>query len=306
MPRGKKLGILGLVVVLVGLSWYFFIKGYNYRITFKTPHAPGTVYSAISEMQQWQLDGLDSVYITKKDPFKSTAYNFHYGDSLFNIKWKINRINDTLTKVTGMASDLNNSFSQNLSVPFKNTDFVKRNVKLATRLMNSLYVHENDYKVTIPNDSLVKVASQYCACISLKSEISDKGKAMISHISVIMNYIRDNELTLAGDPFLEVIEWDKDTMETISDFCFPINESDSLPPSNAIKFKNSKEFMALKAIFNGNYRLSDRAWYELIDLAEQRGIAVRMAPFEIYRNDPHSGGDELNWVAEVYLPVIEQ
>ena len=78
-----------------------------------------------------------------------------------------------------------------------------------------------------------------------------------------------------------------------------------MPDTKTINFKQTEEFKALKAIFNGNYRLSDRAWYELIDHAQSLGLDFEMTPHEIFRNDPHSGGNELEWVAEVYLPVKE-
>ena len=305
MSRLRKLSLLVLVALLIGLCWYLFIKDYNYRITFKTPHAPGTVYSALSEMRALKTDDVDSIYVSDKKPFEFIAFNMHYGDSVFNINWKIKRVNDSLTRLTGSIKDLKNSLKQNILIPFKQTDFIKRNVKLSYGLMNGLLDHKEEYKVSLASDSIVKVPSQYCAYISLESDIYQKATTMMSNISLIMSYIKGNEIPITGDPFVKVREWDVKSSKIKYDFCFPIKKPDSLPPTKTIKFRNTEEFMALKAIFNGNYRLSDRAWYELIDLAEQRGIEVDPRPFEIYRNDPHSGGNELEWIAEVYLPVKE-
>ncbi|MBT8286883.1 MAG: AraC family transcriptional regulator, partial [Flavobacteriaceae bacterium] len=190
-------------------------------------------------------------------------------------------------------------------VPFQNNDFVKRSIKFSKSLMVGLDFHKKEYKTLVLEEEPKMIPSQYCAYISLKSRIYEKGNTMISNIGLIMNYIKANEIPLTGDPFLQVTSWNKADEIIEYDFCFPIKKLDSMPPSQAIKFKNTQEFKALKAIFNGNYRLSDRAWYELADYAGREGIKVLMHPYEVYRNDPHSGGNELEWVAEVYLPIQE-
>ena len=56
-------------------------------------------------------------------------------------------------------------------------------------------------------------------------------------------------------------------------------------------------------IYNGNYITSDRAWYELLDDAERKNIEVHQTPVEVFYNNPNYGGDELNWKAEIYMPL---
>ncbi len=240
------------------------------------------------------------------EPFRKIVYQVSKGDSIFSFNWEIKRHTDSSSLVKAYIKDLNNGFIQNVTVPFKKNEFVQRSIGTAQQLMNGLYDHKEDYKVTVESEQPQIVASQFCAYISLKSSIYNKGNNMIRNISQIMPYIRENNIPLTGDPFVQVTKWDPkdDTIEY--DFCFPITRLDNLPPSDLIKFKNIREFSALKAIFNGNYRLSDRAWYELIDHASRTGVEVSLTPLEIFRNDPHSGGNELEWVAEVYLPIKDQ
>ena len=61
----------------------------------------------------------------------------------------------------------------------------------------------------------------------------------------------------------------------------------------------------MKAEFNGNYIFSDRAWYELRDYAEKKGLKVTDKPLEIFFNNPNMGGDELQWKADIYMPLAE-
>ena len=302
MTNSKVFKIIGVFLFLI-LIWYLFLKGYNYRITFTTSQAPGIVYSSLYNLKKENTQDFDSIVVARNRPFEEVSHNFFVNDSSFSIEWRIKRLDDSLTQVIALSKDLDNPVLQNLIVPFKSNDFVNRSVSTVKDQMNGLYVHQNEYKVHFPEEGPVSVPSQFCAYITLESGISQKGKAMMSSISLIMDYIKLNEIPLTGDPFLQVSSWSPEDEVIVYDFCFPIKELDSFPDTKTIKFKETEEFKGLKAIFNGNYRLSDRAWYELIDHAQSQGIDYKMRPLEIYRNDPHSGGNEMEWIAEVYLPV---
>ena len=59
----------------------------------------------------------------------------------------------------------------------------------------------------------------------------------------------------------------------------------------------------MKAIYNGNYITSDRAWYSLHDYANKNNIKIEENPTEIFHNNPNMGGDELKWKTEVFIPI---
>ena len=305
MRVNRRIFTLTAIVLFAVLCWYLFLKGYNYRIRFKTPHAPGTVYSSLYNLQKWNTEDFDSVVVVRTRPFEELTHHLFVNDSSFAINWKIKRFDDSLTQVTALAKDLNNPLIQNLSVPFQKNDFVSRSIKTTQDQMNGLYMHEKAYKVQLSGDEIVSIPSQFCAYITLESKIYEKGNTMISNIGLIMNYIKSNNIPLTGDPFLQLSSWNTEDETIVYDFCFPIKKLDSMPETETINFKHTEEFKGLKAIFNGNYRLTDRAWYELIDHAESLGLDYEMRPYEVYRNDPHSGGNDLEWVSEVYLPVKE-
>ena len=126
---------------------------------------------------------------------------------------------------------------------------------------------------------------------------------MLSNISVIMNYIKDNEIPLNGDPFLEVTHWDQEHDSIDFNFCFPIHIKDSLPDHPEILFKETAPLHALKAVYHGNYKISDNAWYYLLDYAERKHLKIEDTPIEIYLNDPHEGGNSLEWEAHILLPL---
>ena len=297
----KRLGliILGLLVLVGG--WYFFVRDHNHRVSFESPHAPGTIYSTL---KNWNIPihtDVDSVQLIESTPYNSLSHKVFLKDSVFDYRWDIQRKNDSVTKVIAYVSDNDNFFTQNLQGIYTKNDFVKRNVEAVTHLMNSLYAHESSYKAEVLKDSTFSLKRKYCAYISLESGVFQKGNTMISNIGLIMNYLKSNEIPISGDPFLQVTDWDKDTETIKFDFCFPIAPMNRMPaPYPGIKFKYTSDIKGLKAIFNGNYKLTDRAWYKMMDYADSRGIELEGFPVEIYRNDPHSGGNELEWVAEIY------
>lgn len=66
-----------------------------------------------------------------------------------------------------------------------------------------------------------------------------------------------------------------------------------------------KSFTALMAVFNGNYRLSHVAWYDLLDKAEDQELKTNALPLEIFYNNPKREIESENWKTEVYLPIIK-
>ena len=120
-----------------------------------------------------------------------------------------------------------------------------------------------------------------------------------------MTYIKENDIELKGDPFISVTHWDPITQDLNFDFCFPIDSVSARPEDPEVRFKTLKSERYLKAIFNGNYRISQQGWYSLFDYAQRNNIALGSEIIEIYRNDPHEGGDSMQWVAELLIPILD-
>jgi effector-binding domain-containing protein len=79
-----------------------------------------------------------------------------------------------------------------------------------------------------------------------------------------------------------------------------------LPGHPDLNYKQIPATRALKAIYNGNYITSDRAWYTLLDYAEKMKEEVTPLPLEVFHNNPNMGGNELQWKAEIYMPLKEK
>ncbi len=299
LKKGLKYGISILVILCI--IWYVFIKNYDYQITFKSSQSPGSVYTNILGWNNFENADVKAVTTLNKKPFSEIFQQLKVNDTLIDIHWEFKIINDSTTKVIGRFKDVEHSLKQKLLVPFIKTDFVKRNLYTMETVRHSLNEFNKTYKVGSIETS--NLSSKFCVYIPVECKMPEKANNMIRNVSYIMNFIRDNNLKLVGDPFLEITKWDPLNNNIAFDFCFPIENITEYPESPELKFKTTKALLSLKTIFNGNYRISDRAWFKLLDYSNQKNIAVDSLPIEIYKNDPHGGGDELKWEAEIYMPL---
>ncbi len=302
MKIKSVLRFVGVILIALGV-WYFFIKGYNYQVSFVISQPQGIIYD---NLNQWNdgIDYEDTIVTTlEREPFSKVVQHYKFGDSTFKIKWNLKMIDPNTTKVTAKIKNEQNSIIQNLLILLPDNHFKAKSISTVKKFAESSKKVAKRYKLNdIKNGS---VPAQHCLYIHVKSKASEKAPAMLNNIFYAMNYIKGNDsIQLTSHPFLEVTKWDieKDSLEF--DFCFPINKMDRYPelPSK-VKIKQTEERKALMTNFNGNYELSDRAWYQLADYARYNGIKTTNLPVEIFQNDPHSATNPLEWVAEVFLPI---
>ena len=294
--------ILPIVLIVVGI-WYFVIKDYNYRITFTINQPQGIVYHGLTKWNNGELPNNKVVTTLNQTPFNQISQSLMVGDSVFKINWELKKKNDSSTFVIAKIKDEKNSFKQNLQVPFTNNTFVKQSISVVKNFSETLLLNKKNYKISdVTRD---KIPTRYCAYIPLQSSTEGKAITMVRNIPKIMNYIKGNNIQITGSPFVEVTNWDivKDSISF--NFCFPIQKTNSYPKTDQVFFKQTKEREVLKTIFNGNYKISHMAWYKIINYAEVNNIKIDKLPVEFFLNDPHAGGNDLEWVAEVYIGITD-
>jgi len=296
----RNLLFLGLAVLGI---WYFAIKQEHYQISFTTRQPAAIVYNQILEWKGTKENGISKIVLDQGNQYSELVQLVHVGDSIFKYHWQFSKANDSLTQVQVRITDEVNGFSQKIQVPFSNNDFVKRSIKNVQEVGDAMVLNTKKFRVHSIKDTVFP--GGYCAYLTLESTVEKKAATMLYSISDLMGYVKENELELQGDPYLEVIHWNEETSEIRYNFCFPLSKSDSLPASTKVLFKETPSFKAIKAEFNGNYSISDNAWYYLMEYAEQNQLTVKNLPIELYLNDPHTSGTPLQWKANIYLPLVD-
>ena len=273
------------------------IRPYDYLVTFKAKTFPGTINQTI---KSWSKS-LDNTTIINQEDINHLQQQITFNDSAYHYKWNIIAINDSTSKVKVYIKDINHSFKNKITIPFSNTDFEKRTKNTLVDFGKTLNRHIKNFKVTVVGKSELK--PKYCIYIPVKSTQFGKAMGMMQNYSLLSSFILENNIELNGKPLVEITHWDINKDSIHYNFCYPIIKSDSLPEHNLIKYKQLEIKPSLKAIYNGNYKTSDLAWYALLDHAEKNKIEVISKPIEVFHNNPNMGGDELKWKTEVYMPT---
>ena len=295
-----KKGIIFLLVVFsVFMLWYLFLKPSDYIINFTSRSLPGTINQSI---KLWGMGLKNSSVPTQKNS-QNIFQTLTFSDSIYEYNWKITPMNDSLSKVSvGITDDkLTNSIANRLKAPFFKTDFTRRSENTVLEFMKVLKDHIDGFKVTIIGEE--ETPYKFFAYVALTKKQFHKAQGMMENSNYISDILLKNNIELDGFPIVEVLEWNKDTDSLTYNFGFPIKKIASLANLGKVKFKSLQPQRGLKAIYNGNYITSDRAWYTLLNYAEKQKINLKETPIEIFHNNPHMGGDSMKWVTEVYFPI---
>ncbi|MEE1961255.1 GyrI-like domain-containing protein [Allomuricauda taeanensis] len=295
----KKVFISVPILLLVLLLWYLFIKPQDYQVSFKAKAIPGTIYETV---KAWNM-GFDSVVPLQFESPTHFEQTIVVNDSVHVYEWNITPIHDSLSQVKVNIKDPEHTLKNKVSVPFSDTDLEKGVRKTLIQFNGFLNDHLKDFKVSIVGEA--ELFSSFCACVALNTTPENKARGMMANYSLLNSFLVENGVTLNGLPFVEVENWDLKANMLTYNFCYPILRSEKLPNHPDIAYKRIFSKKTLKAIYNGNYITSDRAWYALLDYAQKNNIAVENKPIEVFYNNPNMGGNELNWKTEVYMPLKE-
>ncbi|WP_299243223.1 hypothetical protein [uncultured Aquimarina sp.] len=297
----RRIVILILVVLSCLSIWYLFIKEYDYQITFKVKMAPGSLYYELCELKSWGDQGDNKIEVLDTILFKKVVQKVGVENTGFVLDWNFKAVNDSVTKITvGIVSE-QKSIKNRLQVLTGSSDFVDSYKNQMIKFNNKLIDYTNSFKVYINGESTipeVKYVSTF-----MKAKRSEKASKMIMANSDLYLSIPRNSIKQEGHPVIKVKHWDFKSDSIQFDFGFPVKNKDAIVSNSITNYNEQVSQKALKATYYGNYKNSDQAWFALIEYARINAIEIEKKPFEIFYNNPMQGGDELQWKAEVFLPI---
>ncbi|WP_445384003.1 AraC family transcriptional regulator [Robiginitalea sp. IMCC44478] len=296
----KKILIGTLAIAGLALVGYLFIYPYDYIVRFKADTFPGTINQSI---KLWHdTAGVVNTPVEQEDLY-NLQQQVQVGDSVHLYNWTIEPLTDSTSRVVVKVKDPQHSLMNKMKAPFGESVIEKATLNKLEEFLQGLEEHLSEFRVTIVGEEELK--STYYAYTTIKTTQLRKAAGMMDNIDFLGLSLTNAGVELNGTPFVEVTEWNQANDSITFNFCFPIIRSEKLPNHPRIKYKRLFEKKALKAIYNGNYITSDRAWYALADYAKRNDIPVELNPIEFFFNNPNMGGDALKWRADVYLPIAE-
>lgn len=289
-------GLLSVIVLLV-LTWYLFVRDFEFKVTFVAKTLPGDIIETIRIWNRAQSNSeileVDSVFSLKQLLVKSNRTYIY--------NWRFNMLNDTTTNVMIQITEPANVLSNKLLVPFSTPSIELDARSVSAEFYNILREHLEITKVKIEGE--FDLPTTFCACTTIETSQIDKANGMMKNFEWITSFISQFGLAAEGPPLLKLISWNNNLGELKYDFCFPVIKRDSLPKVEQITYKEIGPLKALKATYNGNYITSDRAWYYLIYYAKTHGYKIKGLPIEYFFNNPNLGSNAEEWRADIYLPI---
>ncbi|MEM9361657.1 MAG: GyrI-like domain-containing protein [Bacteroidota bacterium] len=298
MRKKISIGLIGALVFLLG--WYLFLKPSDYTVTLKANTFPGAINQTL---KSWGKEKFSGKIIEQKD-LLHVNQRLKFGDSLVNYEWIITPISDSTSRIKVCITDEENSLKNRILIPFTQSIIEKRSKETLLDYSAFLNKHIRKFKVKVNGES--QLPSSFCAYLPAKGIQSEKAFSMMRDFPYLSSFIQENNLRPIGTPFVEITDWNTVTDSIAFNFCYPIQKTDSLPNHHEIKFKEYPERKAIKATYFGNYMTSDRAWYRILTYAEKNGITIDSNPIEVFRDNPSLGGNELEWKAEIYMPIKDR
>ncbi|WP_297762004.1 GyrI-like domain-containing protein [uncultured Muriicola sp.] len=293
----KKVSILILFLILGGIVWYVFVYPYDYLVTMQVKANTGTINQTI---KLWNTS-LENSELTFNEDLEHLSQTLYFSDSTHIYDWDISEVNDSISKIKIFTKDSAHSLINKIKIPFFDTDFEKRTKKTLIEFGELLAEDLKNIKIKVVGEG--EIDSTYYAYVSNKTTQFEKAGGMMRDFPLLDPYLVNNGVELNGKPFIEITRWNMANDSLEFKFCYPIIKNDSLPKHPDLKYGIRTQQKALKAIYNGNYITSDRAWYALLDYAEKNNIEVTGLPIEIFYSNPNMGVNEITWKAEVYMPL---
>jgi effector-binding domain-containing protein len=288
-----------ILLILIGVV-FLYTRPSDYQAHFAVKATPDIAYYNILNWDKWNRGQLNAkIEILSKTPVRNLSKKVILKDTTLIFNWEFNKVNDSITMVRVYVSDPGRKLYNRLTVPFINTPFknsVRGNlIDIKTRL--ELMLKKFHYEFT----GYHRFERKSCVYINIISTPAGKARAMMSNVVELNQFVSQNNLELDGNPFLVIHNWNEFKDSVNYDFCFPITHTNAVPEHPRIKFKTVESMDALKTDFYGNYSITDITWYNLADEVKKRGCRSNNKLIEVYFNDPHSGGNELEWKAEIYM-----
>ncbi|MFH0843398.1 MAG: GyrI-like domain-containing protein [Bacteroidota bacterium] len=291
-----------ILLVIIGGITFLLARSCDYQAHFTIKATPDIAYYNIVNWNIWNRNLLSSkIEILSKTPVRNVSQKVTLNDTTLFFNWDFKKLNDSITMVRVYVSDPDRKLYNRLTVPFLNTRFKKgvRGNLLDIKTRLELMLKKFHYEFT----GYHHFEKKSCVYINLKSTTRDKARTMILNVTELNQFVRQNNLELDGNPFLVVHDWNELKDSISFDFCFPITHTDAVPEHPKIKFMTVESMDALKTDFYGNYGITDITWYNLAEEVKKQGYRINNKLIEVYFNDPHSGGNELEWKAEIYMGI---
>jgi len=143
----------------------------------------------------------------------------------------------------------------------------------------------------------------YTTSVAKLSELEEKTEPMMN---LVMDFVKNNNLNMAGKPFTLYNEIDNANNTVIFSTGIPVKEKVITPEGSPVVCGFMEPVSAVKVSLKGNYNHLPEAYTKGNQYIEKNSLQIdpEGKMFEVYITDPEETPNPANWLTEVYLPII--
>lgn len=327
-----------LLIAVIGFSIYVALQPNSYKITIrKTIDAPApVVYDLVNDFNNWDpwlsltekqpdlilkvsdnSSGLDSSFswdlknhsgmieTISENPNKSIEQKVSYENfPALDAVWGFNQNNNATEVSFTLASD-------NLSFGFKAKSILIGGIenkmkpqleKGLTKLDSFVVARMNQYSIKV--NGITNHSGGYYLYTSTSCKMDAFAEKMEASLSSLKQFVKENNITAGGAPFVLYYKWDRDNNAVLFSSCVPTTEK-VVTTSSDILTGQLEPFKALKTTLIGNYSHLNEAWEKANDYIAQYDLKAKEdgPMLELYVNDPNTTPNPADWITEIFIAL---
>ena len=251
-------------------------------------------------------DGVGTMKTIKAVPNTSIEQDMQIeGFPSSNVNWSFKPNNDGSTNVTWNIS------GKDLSFGFKIFSILTGGMdkqigphyeRSLIKLDSIVVANMKKYSITI--DGITEHSGGYYIFNSTSCKISDIKNKASELFARLKNYVEENNITMAGSPFINYHYFDRENNATMLSCCIPTTAR-VITTENDILTGQLEPFKTLKTTLMGDYMNLQEAWETSMKYISENGlVASENGPMlETYVTDPSSSLNPADWKTEIYIAL---
>lgn len=231
--------------------------------------------------------------ISFKTPLKSDAdmrWNFEPAAEGTKVTWSMQGTQDFMSKMYTVFSG---------SIEDKTIQHFERGL---FKLDSVVTADMKKYSIEI--NGITDHGGGYYLYNTTSSKINDLPGIVSKLIPKISNYAKENNIALAGRPFLSYITWDEKNNAVIFSTCVPTTDR-VITTDFDIQTGELPSFKALKTTLKGDYVYLREAWDMAMDHMSKNGLELDEdgPELEVFITEPAEHPNPADWVTNLYIPL---
>ncbi|MFB9057742.1 SRPBCC family protein [Mariniflexile ostreae] len=330
-----------LLIIIIGLTIYIAVQPNSYEVTkTRTIKAPATViYDHVIDFKNWEswpvwstedtdiqitypekTKGIDASYSWKSSTGTGTvntiettpnsSINQHILYSEFpksDIDWSFTPNADGSTDVSWTFS------SKNLPFKFKAFSILSGSMEerfginfdqSLERLEREVLADMKKYSIEI--DGVTQYSGGFYIYTTMSCKISQLETEIQKLLQKLSSYATQNNIKMAGAPFVKYHNWDDANNAVMFSFCIPTTDR-VITTENDLLTGQIMPFKAVKATLHGDYSNLKEAWRKTMAYLPNNGLilAEEGPMLETYPTDPRNTPNPADLVTHLYIAIQE-